>query len=203
MDLSNLQKYYPNLRGAQTPMPTSLWLNHRLPKPIEFGKPPAHATREPLQPPLAPSDKIILTKTHAVVTSTTQPTSAMAVAPTLAVEPVAVPEPIKTVKPKPKPKKKMDDTQRKQKILEQLARRPAKQADQEINKIQSICHRYDHDPNRIKLEEANLRKKINLINKAKYFTNPPENPKTKKPSKKKSAPVKAPSPSTDSVSSSD
>lgn len=93
-------------------------------------------------------------------------------------------KPLDPSKPKPKPKgrprirpqhvPKMDLETRKQHYINRLARTSVKKADEECEKIKELVDNVENDPDKLKEVEKETRKKLKLINTAKFFMDFPD-----------------------------
>lgn len=60
--------------------------------------------------------------------------------------------------------------QRKQIYLERLSRKSVKLAEKEVSAVNEVLERNEHNPERLKDDERQLKRKLKLINYAKFFT---------------------------------
>lgn len=60
--------------------------------------------------------------------------------------------------------------QRREQYLERLSRKSIKNAEKEVNQVLEVLDKVGHDPDKLKAEEREIKKRLSLINTAKYFT---------------------------------
>ena len=67
--------------------------------------------------------------------------------------------------------KKYTEEQRKNIYLERLSRKSIKNAEKEIVKVNEVLDSVEHNPDKLREAERDVKNKLKLINYAKYFTN--------------------------------
>ena len=61
--------------------------------------------------------------------------------------------------------------QRREQYLERLSRKSVKNAEKEVSQVLEVLDKVNHDPIKLKEEERAIKKKLTLINTARYFVN--------------------------------